>query len=361
MRRALIIVVAGTVAVLAGSCSRKAGVSPAAEANAPSIAVVANSGGFIMEAQQSGTTASLRGLSVVSDRVVWASGANGTVLRTLDSGASWQTIPVSNATTLDLRDIHAFNETSAVAMATAGRLFRTADGGTHWTQVYASSDTSVFLDAISFWDASHGIVIGDPIAGAFLILLTDDGGVTWRELERSGSPVALPGEAAFAASGTALAVAGRQHVWFGTGGATQARVFRSEDRGRRWSAASTDIVAGNASSGIFSVAFSDTLNGVIAGGDYRQPSAVNSNLAVTRDGGRTFIASRARPLQYLSALAWHSPPLTLLGAGTAGVVYSAPGASGWTTLDAGEWNALGEGTRYTWVAGPTGRIARIKR
>jgi len=314
-----------------------------------------------MEAQQSGTTASLRGLSVVSDRVVWASGANGTVLRTLDGGATWQTLPVPNAPTLDLRDLHAFNETSAVAMATAGRLFRTADGGMHWTQVYASSDTSAFLDAISFWDAKHGIVIGDPIAGAFLVLLTDDGGVTWRELGRAESPVALPGEAAFAASGTALAVAGRQHVWFGTGGAAQARVFRSDDRGRRWSAANTDIVAGNASTGIFSVAFSDTLNGVIAGGDYRQPSAVNSNLAVTRDGGRSFIVSRARPSQYLSSLAWHSPPLTLFGAGIAGVVHSAPGAAGWTTLDAGEWNALGGGTRYTWVVGPAGRIARIKR
>src|SRR5207244_10052104 len=38
------------------------------------------------ESQSSGTTARLRGISAVSDRVAWASGANGTVLRTIDRG-----------------------------------------------------------------------------------------------------------------------------------------------------------------------------------------------------------------------------------------------------------------------------------
>ena len=40
--------------------------------------------------QKSGTTARLRGLSVVDENVVWASGTNGTFVRTIDGGAHWQ-------------------------------------------------------------------------------------------------------------------------------------------------------------------------------------------------------------------------------------------------------------------------------
>ena len=40
--------------------------------------------------QESHTTAGLRGVHSVDGRVAWASGAQGTILRTLDSGKNWQ-------------------------------------------------------------------------------------------------------------------------------------------------------------------------------------------------------------------------------------------------------------------------------
>ena len=45
------------------------------------------------EVQDSGVSVSLRGLSVVSSEVVWASGENGTVIRTTNGGQSWQQLP----------------------------------------------------------------------------------------------------------------------------------------------------------------------------------------------------------------------------------------------------------------------------
>ena len=38
-------------------------------------------------------------------------------------------------------------------------------------------DPTGFLDAIAFWDAEHGIAMGDPVNGRFMILTTADGGV----------------------------------------------------------------------------------------------------------------------------------------------------------------------------------------
>ena len=42
------------------------------------------------EPQTSGVTARLRGVSAVTERVAWASGATGTVLRTVDGGVTWR-------------------------------------------------------------------------------------------------------------------------------------------------------------------------------------------------------------------------------------------------------------------------------
>ena len=40
--------------------------------------------------QTSGVSARLRGVSAVSNRVAWASGADSTVLRTTDGGTTWK-------------------------------------------------------------------------------------------------------------------------------------------------------------------------------------------------------------------------------------------------------------------------------
>ncbi len=129
--------------------------------------------------QASGTTVELRGLSVVSDTVAWASGAKGTVLRTID-GAHWQVMTVPDAATLDFRDIQAFDAKTAVIMSAgpgaASRIYRTTDGGANWTLAAENKFADGFWDAIAFWDARNGIVFGDPVGGQFQVYVTADGG-----------------------------------------------------------------------------------------------------------------------------------------------------------------------------------------
>jgi hypothetical protein len=209
--------------------------------------------------QQTGTSASLRGVSAVSDRVVWASGSGGTWIRTTDGGATWHAAIVPGAETLDFRGIHAIDATTAWLLSSGpgdkSRIYKTTDAGGHWTLQYTNPDAKGFFDAIAFWNPAHGVVVGDPVDGQFVILTTDDGGTTWK---RQATPAALPNEGAFAASNTCLRVSGSGGVWFGTGGPGAARVFRSKDGGRSWTIATTQIRNDGASAGI-SPAHSPTL------------------------------------------------------------------------------------------------------
>jgi len=91
---------------------------------------------LIWTEQESQTTASLRGLSVVNAATAWASGSGGTVLRTTDKGNTWQTIPVTGFENLDFRDVHAFSGTNAIILSAGSPavILKTADGGTTWRQ-----------------------------------------------------------------------------------------------------------------------------------------------------------------------------------------------------------------------------------
>src|SRR5580700_2767241 len=68
-------------------------------------------------AQESGTTASLRGISAVSAKVAWASGSGGTYLKTLDGGTTWVAAKVPGASDVDFRAIRAFDDKTAFLLS----------------------------------------------------------------------------------------------------------------------------------------------------------------------------------------------------------------------------------------------------
>ena len=319
-------------------------------------------------AVQSPTEVELRGLSIVSPSVVWASGQRGTVVRTADGGRTWSRDTVPGATGLDLRAIDATSPLTAhaVSIGDSSRIYRTADGGRTWSLRWSATKKGTFLDAIRFWDARNGIAMSDPVDGRFLLLTTSDGGDSWSEIPAERIPPALEGEGGFAASGSCLTVFGSSHVWFASGGAGVARVYHSADRGRTWSVHDTPLRAGVGSAGIFSIDFRDARNGVISGGDYQQPALRGRNLALTRDGGRTWtlVDSTTSPAGYRSAVAY-LPGITgrvLVAVGLSGTDISRDGGGSWLTVDSVAYNSVGFATPSSgWAVGPGGRIARWSR
>jgi len=316
------------------------------------------------ETQASGVTARLRGVSAASDRVVWASGATGTILRTADGGATWtrQTIPGTER--LDFRDIDAISERVAYVLSigpgNASRIYKTVDAGATWQLQFTNDDPKAFFDAMSFWDADHGLAVSDSVDGHFVIIKTDDGGRTWTRVPGSALPPALPTEGAFTGSGTNIAVLPGGRAWIGTGASTIARVLRTPDAGRTWSVSDTPLAA-SASAGIFSVAFRDAEQGLVVGGDYRKESDATGTAAITSDGGVTWTAVTGLGGFRSAVVAVPHAPSTLVAVGPSGSDISRDGGRTWTPIEGPGFHAfaMSPSGRVGWGAGENGRIARL--
>jgi photosystem II stability/assembly factor-like uncharacterized protein len=306
------------------------------------------------------TTASLRGLSVVNTKIVWASGTGGTFLRTVDGGTTWKVGAVAGAEKLDFRDVEAFDAKTAYVLSIGNgedsRIYKTMDGGETWKLQFKNTNTKAFFDAIACWDKANCIAMSDPVDGHYLLISTTDGGKSWKPLVGNKMPAAKDGEAAFAASGTCLITQGKNNAFIVSGG-NDARVFRSTDRGKTWSVADTPIAKGTAGSGIFSIAMFDAKNGAIAGGNYEKPEQNTNSLALTSDGGKTW-KLHAGLSGYRSSMAYVDRR-TLVAVGTNGTDVSLEGGTTWKKISEMNLNAVkARGRNFTWAVGPGGLIVK---
>jgi photosystem II stability/assembly factor-like uncharacterized protein len=315
---------------------------------------------FGQKPQNSGVDVQLRGISAISEKVAWASGAKGTVLRTIDGGATWQRVEIVGAEALDFRDIQAFDQNTAFVLSIGpgeqSRIYKTTDGGKIWQRQFTNRDPKAFYDCFAFWDSTHGIAVSDSVDGKFPLIATTDG-MNWNPVAVKKMPEALPAEGAFAASGTCIATFGKNEVWFGTGGPA-ARVFHSVDRGLTWTVAETPIIHGVATQGIFSLAFWTAKDGVAVGGDYKEPTKNESIAAVTHDGGKTWQLTPKQPKGYRSAVAVGASH-TLVAVGTSGADVSHDNGSSWISLFNDDLNALALIGNSGWTVGPAGKIISI--
>ncbi len=316
--------------------------------------------------QTSGIDTNLRGISAANtvdangaDHItVWASGSNGVILFSGDVGKTWKRLHVAEGDSFDFRSIVAFDSKHAYVMSSGegdkSRIYETKDGGETWKLEFTGNNPSLFLDALVC--NSQCYALSDPVNGKFL-LFSDHYNETWSELAGDGMPAALPGEGAFAASGTSLALAADGAMYFGTGGAKAARVFHSSDYGKTWSVTDTPIAIGNASSGVFSVVC--TSWGVVAvGGDYKDPSRPDRVATYSLDQGKTWQLAAQQPGGYRSgAAALYG---SILAVGPNGEDISDDFGAHWKHIGSLDLNAIFVLDIHNgWAVGAKGTIARL--
>lgn len=323
--------------------------------------------------ESSNTAADLRGIDSVGNGVAWASGTNGTVLRTEDGGFEWQTCSVPpGAERLDFRGIQAFDANTAMVLSSGkgdlSRLYKTTDGCHSWTLVLRNPDPDGFWDAIVLnRSGSDGALLGDPVNGLFALWETTDRGNTWK---RSAAPglESRKDEGAFAASNSALFLNHRFALGFVTGSTAQPRIFVSDGQAAatRFRASALPVQGGSAGAGAFSVEESDQCCWVVVGGDYTKPDNTAGTAAFTLDRGKTWQAAQSMPHGYRSSVAYESSARLWIAVGPNGTDISADGGRNWRPVrpnpalheaaDADRsWNAIS----LPFVAGPHGRIGKL--
>lgn len=362
-----------------------------------SATVVLSSTNDPWELQKSGTDVSLRGISAVDDQCCWASGAKGTVLRTIDGGATWLSVGPLDADKADFRDIEAWDANTAVIMSAGDvdRIYRTVDGGQSWSIVFEHPDAAAFFDGMAFSvDRKNGILMGDPIDGHMMLLQTNDAGASWELVGQNNCPKLPKGLAAFAASGTHLTWLGADSFVIGLGGIAEAgpesatslamlgppgglpSEDSTSDKKPAWTTATLPMKPG-ASSGVFSIAQSkknpDRL--IAVGGDYQKADVIEGNVALSDDRGKTWrLPTATRPSGFRSVVA--IVPVNegreyMIAAGPSGTDASADGGETWKRVSATGFHTVSVALPKPdpaspfqklaiWAAGSEGRIARWK-
>jgi len=323
--------------------------------------------------ESSNTTADLRGIHAVGGGVAWASGSNGTVLRTEDGGFLWQTCTVPpGAEHLDFRGIQAFDANTAIVMSSGkgdlSRLYKTSDGCHSWKLVFTNPDKEGFWDAILLnrFD-TDGEILGDPVNGHFAFWETSDKGTTWVRQLTPGLE-ALKQEGAFAASNSALFDDERFATGFVTGGPAGPRVMVSEDTSQtgKFKARPIPLRGASESAGGFSINDRDWCCWVAVGGDYLKPGESNGTASYTHDGGTTWRAAHTPPHGYRSSVVYDAATKTWITVGPNGTDISIDDGRNWRAVhpnpafnevpgaDA-NWNAIS----LPFVVGPHGRIGKL--
>lgn len=307
------------------------------------------------------TEASLRGIAVYNQRIVWVTGTDGTIMRTEDAGKTWEQITIENTATLDFRDVEILSPQEVVVMSIGtgdpSRIYKTLDGGDTWNQVYQNPYEDGFFDGFAFWSNGDGMLGGDPIDGKMLLLKTADRGESWQQVDPDLLPPLYDGEyGGFAASGSHLTVNG-DSVWVASG-ASKARVFISPDRGISWDVVDTPIIQGQSTQGIFSIDFFDSQVGVAVGGDYSKERDGIDNVILTSDGGESWELADQFPV-FQSSVRYLSRS-TIISVGPRGNNISHSGGSTWIPMEGRGYHSMDRAPDGTvWASGQDGAVARL--
>ncbi len=306
---------------------------------------------------------SLRGLSLPTQNVIWASGSKGTVVKSVNGGLDFEWLQVKGYENRDFRSIHAWdqNEAVIVAIASPAVILKTTDGGINWNLVTEILDSNMFLDAIHFKDDLNGWIVGDPINNNIFLLNTKDKGNTWQEVSvEYFKGRVIPGEAFFASSSTNMTHS--KDVLFMVSGGIASRLWING------SPTNIPIIQGAKSTGANSIAISPDQNKIlIVGGDFTKDTVKNDNFLclikkVYKNKNPQWQQAKKyqNPNGYRSCIEFVDND-KVITCGTSGVDISENGGQNWNLISSQSFHVVQHqpGKQAAFFAGAGGKIGYL--
>ncbi|QEC66447.1 oxidoreductase [Panacibacter ginsenosidivorans] len=317
------------------------------------IACITHAQNTMITILDSGRKTSIRGLSVVDDNIVWASGSNGTVARSVDGGKTFEWLTVSGYEKRDFRDIEAFDKNTALIMGIAepAIILKTKDGGKSWYKVFEDSTKGMFLDAMDFDGTKNGIVVGDPVNGRLFVTGTNNGGDSWDRYY--AMPVSYNNQGCFASSGTNIILLKDGDYRIASGGYVSE--FMNGLDGEI-----LPLKKGKETTGANSVAMWKEKNFVIVGGDFTNDKDSTENCVLSFDAGITWKAPTTPPHGYRSCVEYITKD-KLITCGTSGVDISNDGGMNWQLISTQSFHVCQKAKKgnKVFLAGSNGKIAML--
>ncbi|MDB2538892.1 oxidoreductase [Flavobacteriales bacterium] len=274
---------------------------------------------------------SIRALELENDSTCWFAGSKNKFGYTNDYGKTWKENVIKYDTfDLEFRSISVTtNSIFILSVESPALLFKIDKKTLNYKLVYKETNEKAFYDSMQFWDDENGIAVGDPTANCMSIVLTKDGGNSWKKIACENLPLAIEGEAAFAASNTNISLVD-QKAFIVTGG-KEANVLVGSDYGISWKKYKTPIIQGEKMTGIFSVNNLSVDTAIIAGGDWSAKQKTDNAMAITKDGGNSWQLIENNP-GYISCVQFIPKTKSLVASSTTGIYYSEDLAESWVKI-----------------------------
>ena len=311
----------------------------------------------VVEILHTGKNTSLRGVSVVNEKIFWVSGSNGMVFRSTNGGSSFSSIKVKNHEGRDFRDIEALDSNTAIIMAVSepALILKTWDGGKTWKEVFVDSTPGMFLDAMDF-NGNNGVVIGDPIDGKVFLAETNDHGDSWQIINNRECSILKTGEAFFASSGSNIAFNKQSTKYVYVSGGLHSRIFYEND------CINLPLQMGKNSTGANALDISPSgKKGIVVGGNFSTDKLVDSSSVLFSMGKAIVLSGPQHALHGYRSSVSYITEKKLIACGTSGVDFSTDGGINWTLISNRSFHVVkkAKNGKAVYLAGTNGAIAKL--
>ncbi len=256
------------------------------------------------------------------DSVAWAVGYNGVIIKTKNQGSVWITIAVGGVGKKELYAVNFSGSSIGFVAGEHGETKRSTDGGYSWTTIMTDFQNTKTIRHIQMVDNNYGYAVGEKGK----IMKTSDQGVNWNHLDNALKPKLFSVWFTDTLNGTAVGDSAT-----GPGGWSDGKIYTTTDGGSNWNLSYT-----KSNATFQAVHYPTATNGFAVGS-----SGNKAIVAKTTDGGASWTSQDMFNFKGKMWSVFFHDASSGIAVGDSGMVYTTSnGGNAWTKRNTGTLEEL---------------------